>query len=150
NVDVKAQLEQRLPDQLDSVAGPLAAGLRQGAVTAADGLLGRPRTQEAWRLANRRAHELFIAVIDNKTNRLETSNGEVVLDLRPLIANLAQNEGLGGKIAAKLPPDAGRLVILRSKQLSAAQTAVRTIRAMSYFLGILVLALFALAAFLVG
>jgi hypothetical protein len=150
NVDVQAQLEQRLPDQLDPVAAPLAAGLHQAAIGAADGLLGRPRTLEAWRFANRRAHKLFIAVIDNKTNRLETANGEVVLDLRPLIANLAREVGLGGKLSAKLPPDAGRLVILKADQLGAAQTAVRAIRAMSYFLGILVLALYALAVFLAG
>src|SRR5215470_4122077 len=150
NVDVEKQLEQRLPDQLDRVAAPLAAGLHQAATGTADRLLTRPRTLEAWRFANRRAHELFLAVINGKSKRLQTTNGEVVLDLRPLIANLAQDEGLGGKLAAKLPPDAGRLVILRSNQLSAAQTAVRTIRAMSYFLGILVLALCALAVFLVG
>src|SRR5262249_54437967 len=128
----------------------LAASLRQTAIRAADGLLGRPPVREAWKLANRRAHELFIAVIDDDTKRLETTNGEVVLDLRPLIANLAEDQGLGGKVASQLPPDAGRLVILKSKQLDTAQTAVRTIRAMSYFLGILVLALYALAIFLVG
>src|SRR5262245_7808567 len=150
NVDVQKQLEQRLPNQLDPVAAPLAAGLRQAAAGAADRLLARPRTLEAWRFANRRAHELFLAVIDSKTTRLQTTNGQVVLDLRPLIANLAQDDGLGGKLAAKLPPDAGRLVILKSKQLGAAETAVRTIRAMSYFLGILVLALYVLAVFLVG
>ena len=150
NVDVQARLEQRLPDRFDALAAPLAAALRQAAIRAADTLLGRPRVQEAWKLANRHAHELFIAVIDNKTKRLQTTNGEVVLDLRPLIAQLAQDQGLGAKIAQKLPPDAGRLVILKSKQLKTAQTAVRTIRAMSYFLGILVLALYALAAFLAG
>src|SRR5262249_43341937 len=48
------------------------------------------------------------------------------------------------------PPDAGRLVILKSEQLDKAQTAVRTIRAISYFLGILVLALCAVAVFLAG
>src|SRR5262249_14458867 len=66
------------------------------------------------------------------------------------IANLAREQGLGSNLAAKLPPDAGQLVILKPKQLDTAQTAVRTIRAMSYFLGILALALYALAVFLVG
>src|SRR5262249_16960646 len=106
--------------------------------------------QKAWEVANRHAHELFIAVIDNKTNRLETSNGEVVLDLRPLIGDLAQEQGLGEKLGAKLPPDAGRLVILKSKQLDKAQTAVRTIRGMRYFVGMLVLALCVVAVFLAG
>jgi len=145
-VDVQARLEQRLPDQLDPVAAPLVPALRQAAIGAADGLLGSRRGQEAWKFANRRAHELFIAVIDNKTKRLETTNGEVVLDLQPLVAKLDQELGLG----VKLPPDAGRLVILRPKQLDTAQTAVRTIRAVSYLLGFLVLALYALAVFLAG
>lgn len=150
NVDVQARLEQRLPEQLKGLAAPLAATLRQGAVRGVDDLLARPRVQQLWKVANQKAHKLFLAVIDNNDGRLQTTNGEVVLDLRPMIEQLAQREGFAGQLAQKLPPDAGHLVILKSDQLGSAQTAVRTIKAMSYFLGILVLALYALAVFLVG
>jgi hypothetical protein len=150
NVDVTAELQQRLPAGAQGLAAPLAGALRQGATRGVDDLLSRPRVQQAWKKANRRAAELFLAVVDNKTKRLQTSNGEVALDLRPLIQQLAQRQGVAGQIAQKLPPDAGRLVIMKSNQLGAVQTGVRVIRALSYFLAILVLGLYSLAVYLVG
>ena len=72
----------------------------------------------------------------------------MVLDLRPLIAQLAEREGLVGQAVQKLPPDAGQLVIMDSKQLGSAQKAVKAIKVLSYFLGILVIALYALAVFI--
>ena len=148
NVDVTAALKERLPDRLDPIAAPLAAALQGVATRAADELLSRPRVQDAWKEANRRAQRLFAAVIEDKNDRLRTTNGKVVLDLRPLIAQLAQREGLVGQAVQKLPPDAGQLVIMDSKQLGSAQKAVKAIKVLSYFLGILVIALYALAVFI--
>jgi drug/metabolite transporter (DMT)-like permease len=67
-----------------------------------------------------------------------------------MIEQVAQQSGFVAQIAQKLPPDAGHLVIMNSDQLKAAQTGVRVIKAMSYFLAILVVALYALAVYLVG
>ena len=148
NVNVQALIEQRLPERLKGLAAPLTASSQGAATRAVDELLSRPRVQEAWKFANRRAHKLFLAVIDNKSDRLQTTGGKVVLDLRPLLEQLSQRQGFIGKAAQKLPPDAGQLVIMDSKQLDTAQTAVRAIKAISYFLGILVLAMYALAVYL--
>jgi hypothetical protein len=150
NVDVKTELQQELPPNLQGLAAPLSSALQVAAVRVMDELLSRPRVQEAWKAANRRAHKLFIAVIDDKGERLQTTNGKVVLDLRPLVEQLSQRQGIVGQAAQKLPPDAGQLVIMDSKQLGAAQTAVRVIKVLSYFLAILALALYALAVYLGG
>ena len=148
NVDVAAELQQKLPPDVKPLAGPIAGGLRELSVRAADSLLARPGVQTLWREANRRAHEALINVVEGHTDRLTTTNGDVVLDLRPLIEQLGDRVGLGGKLQQRLGPDAGKIVILHSDQLDAAQKGVKVIRALSIFLALAMLALFALAVFL--
>jgi hypothetical protein len=148
NVDVAAALEQRLPPQFKGLAPPLAGALQGVAVQRTNTFLGRPRVQELWREANRRAHKLFIAVLDGKHNLLVSTNGDVVLDLRALVEQVGAQIGLSGKIAQRLPPDAGRIVIMKDGQLDTARKTVKVIRVLSYLLFFLVLALYAAAVFL--
>jgi hypothetical protein len=145
NVDVTKELEQRLPPRAKGLAAPLAAGLQGTATTAVDALLARPRVQQLWKEANRRAHKLFIAVLNGKKGALVQSGGNVVLDLRPILQQLGQRTGLGSRLEGKLPPDAGQIVIMKGNQLGTARKAVKVVRALSYFLFFLVLALVAVA-----
>ena len=148
NVDVSARLQQRLPAQLDPLAPQIALGLQQVAVRAADQLLARPRVQQLWKEANRRAHKLFLAVLDGKKNILTSSGGNVVLDLTPIVKELADRTGLGSRVAERLPPDAGKIVVMKGDQLGTARKMVKVIRVLSYFLLFLVLALYAAAIYL--
>jgi hypothetical protein len=148
NVDVPAVLEERLPPRAKPLAGPLAATLEQAAVRVADDLLSRPRVQELWKQANLRAHRLFMDVLNGKHNLLQSTNGNVVLNLRPMIDTLAERTGLGQRVEQRLPPDAGQLVIMNGNQLNAARKGVKVIRVLSYFLFFLVIALYGLAIYL--
>ena len=148
NVDVAAELEQQLPPAVKGIAAPLAGALRQLLVRAADALLQRPRVQELWKQAISRAHTLFLAVIDGKKEILQNTNGNVVLNLRPIVQQLEQQGGLVGKVAAQLPPDAGQITIMKGNQLKTARQGVKVIRFLSYFLFFLVLAIYALAVYL--
>jgi len=148
NVDVTAELEQRLPPQAKRLAAPLAAGLETAAVRATDALLARPRVQALWKEANRRAHKAFIALLDGKHNVLVNTNGQVVLDLRPLVKQIAERFGLSGKRLQNLPPGTGQIVIMKGNQLKNARSAVKVVRVLSYFLVFLMLALFATAIYL--
>ena len=145
NTDVTARLEQRLPPQAKALGAPLAAALHDVAVRAADRLLARPRVQTLWKEANRRAHQLFIGVLDGKKGILVSTGGNVVLNLRPLVEQLGQQTGLGSRLEERLPADAGQLVIMKGNQLQTARTGVKVIRVLSYFLFFLVLALYAAA-----
>jgi hypothetical protein len=145
NVDVTKELEQRLPPRAKGLAAPLAAGLQGTATTAVNALLARPRVQKLWKEANRRAHKLFIAVLDGKHGLLVQSGGNVVLDLRPILKQLGQRTGLGGRLEGKLPPDVGQITIMTGNQLGTARKAVKVVRALSYFLFFLMLALYAVA-----
>jgi hypothetical protein len=148
NVDVTQVLADRLPPRTKGLAAPLAAALQQPAVRTANALFARPRVQALWEQANRKAHTLFMAVVDGKQGVLNSTNGNVVLDLRPLIQQLVERDGLGSRVAQKLPPDAGQIVIMKGNQLETARKGVKVIRALSFLLFFLVLGLFALAVFI--
>ena len=148
NVDVSQRLEQRLPPQFDALAPALAVALQQAATRTLDNLLGRPRVIELWKQANRHAHEEFIALLNGDHNVLKSTNGNVVLDLKPIVKRLADELGLGGRLQGRLPPDAGEIVIMKGNQLNAARKGVKVIKVLSYLLFILVIALYALAIYL--
>jgi hypothetical protein len=83
-----------------------------------------------------------------KNGNISTANGAVTLDLRPAITRLATRLGVEDKLKANADPAAGQIVIMKSDQLSAAQTAVKILKALSSLLVIAVFALFALAIYL--
>ena len=149
NVDVTAQLQERLPPEVKPLAGPIAGGLRELSVRAADNLLSRPAVQTLWEEANRRAHEAFIRIVDDEGEFLQTGEGEVVLDLQPLVQQLADRIGLTEEqVEERLGPDAGRIVIMEADQLGTVQTAVELIRKLSIWLAIAILVLFGIAVYL--
>jgi hypothetical protein len=148
NVDVTQILAEKLPPRTKGLAAPLAAALQQPAARTASALLGRPRVQALWKEANRKAHALLMAGLDGKKGLLVSTNGNVVLDLRPLVEQLVQRTGLGGRVAQRLPPDAGQIVIMKGNQLETARRGIKVIRVLSFFLFFLVLGLFAAARYI--
>lgn len=150
NVDVEGQLAKALPARLQPLAGPASGGLRELALNIAERALAQPRTQALWEDANRTAHEEFLAVVDNKNEAVSTTGGDVVLDLGTILTKVANELGIGGNAATKLPPDAARIRIMRSGQLEAVQTGVRILRTLAWLLAALALALCALAIYLAG
>jgi hypothetical protein len=148
NVDVGQALGERLPPATKPLAPPLASALEPALVRTTYTILGRPKVQALWEKANRRAHELFMAVLDGKHGVLESTNGNVVLNLRPLLEQLVAATGLGGRVLERLPPDAGQIVVMKGNQLEVARRTVNAIRVLSYFLSFLVLGLFAVAVYI--
>jgi hypothetical protein len=152
-VDVEAQLRERLPPRSQGAAAVLAAALQNNlGPAAADRLLQRPRVQTLWQNANKRAHAAVVRVLEGKdlgkNGNISTANGEVTLDLRPAITRLATRLGVEDKLKENTDPTAGQIVIMKSDQLGAAQTAVKILKALSSLLLIVVFALYALAIYL--
>jgi len=152
-VDVEAQLRERLPKRSQGAAAALAAALQNTVgPAAADRLLQRPRVQTLWENANKRAHAAVVRVLEGKdlgkNGNISTANGVVTLDLRPAITRLATRLGVEDKLKANADPNAGQLVIMKSNQLGAAQTAVKILKALSSLLVLVVFALYALAIYL--
>src|SRR4051794_17222851 len=85
NVDVSGEIQKLLPPQAAALAGPAAAGLEELAGRAAPQLLANPKVQEAWRAANRAAHEQLLTILDDKGTVVSTANGVVTLNLHTLV-----------------------------------------------------------------
>jgi NADH:ubiquinone oxidoreductase subunit 6 (subunit J) len=150
NVDVAAALQERLPKNVQGLAAPLAGALRSPAERAVDEFLQRPRVEKLWVEANRVAQERLVAILEGQPRaNVSTAGGDVTLDLRSFVIDIAQQFGLSGnRLEAKLPPDTGQVVVLRSDQLKAAQDVVKAIKALSWLLIFVTFLLWALAVWL--
>ena len=143
NVDVAGEIRSALPERAQPLAGPAAGAVRNVAEDATDELLQRPRVQALWENANRAAHAVFLDIVQGGGDRVSTEGGEVTLDLREVLLQLAERTGVGGKLVDKIPPDAAQLTILRSDQLSFAQDVVDVLRPLAILLVVLMLAFYA-------
>jgi hypothetical protein len=148
NVDVSAVVKQRLPKGLQQFSSPVAAGVRQFATRAAEQAIQSPRAQQAWRDANRIAHQQLVSILKGNNEVVSSQNGEVVLNLRPLVLQLADRIGLKKQLNQKLPPDVGQLEVADSKDLDTARTVVKLIQGFAWFFTFGSLGLFGLAFYL--
>jgi hypothetical protein len=149
NVDVSAQLGQKLPPNLQSLAAPIAGIAREGIDRAATELLGRPRVQTLFVTAASLSQQEVVKVLEGDTTRLSTDNGEVVLDLRPLVVQLGDRFGFLGNVSEQLPPDAGRITVLDSDELDTAQNVTQLLENIANWIWIPTLLVWAAALWLV-
>jgi len=150
NVDVQAELEKTFPPRLAPLAGPAAGALHQLAPQVAERALATSQAESLWANANRTAHETLLKILDDEGSAVSTANGEVTLDLASLVSESGGQLGIAGKLASKVPPDAGKLTILKSDQLSMAQDASSLVRHLPIVLTLLALFLYGLAIYMAG
>ena len=124
NADVAATLQKRLPDNLQPLAVPIAGLVQNATESAAKQLLARPRVQDLFVNAASLAQRQFVALLNDDKDVLRTTNGDVVLDFRPLLLKLGERFN----VADSVSPDAGRIVLLHSDQLKTGQRATRALR----------------------
>jgi hypothetical protein len=157
NVDVARLVKQRLPDDLQQVASPAAAGIRELATRGAKRAFQSGRVQNLWKDANRVAHTQLVAILEDKSEAISSQNGKVVLDLQPIIYQLADRLGFKkqvvhainkGEETGRLKPGFGQLQIADSDQLDTAQTITKILRGLAWLFSIGSLVLFALAVWL--
>jgi predicted transporter len=140
NVDVQAELQQALPPRLQPLAGPAAAGLRELTLRLADQALQRPRVQQLWEDANRKAHQTLIDVVQHGGDE------DVTLDVGTIVNQLGQQ--LGVDVAGRIPPGVAQIEVLPNDKLSAAQKVIKALRGLAIVLTLLALALLGLAIYL--
>jgi hypothetical protein len=143
-VDVKGRLQAALPPRLQPLAAPVASAVHDGTVRALNTVLERPRFQSIWAKANRKADQLFIAIVDGGKGPVAVSGGVVTLDLTSLVDTAASRLGLPSSVTSKLPSNIGTLTVFRSSQLSFVQDLGNAIRRLALLFSILVPALWAL------
>lgn len=148
-VDVSGQLQDNLPDQLQVLAGPISAALRQPAIDAVDRVLDTPQVQEVWREANRVAHTALVKILKGDTREsVDTADGVVTLNLSTVVKNLGQQLGLPQSVLDRIPDDAGVITVADSEQLADAQDAVSVVEKLNVVLLVVVILLYAAAVFI--
>ena len=150
NVDVQAEVQAQLPSGYKSLSGPAAAGLRQASYQIVNRALEQPRFQTLFKATLEETHKTLVQVLEGGGNRVSTQGGEVTLNLRAIILEAADRIGIGDQVAEKIPPDAGRIVILRANQLDTAQNVFELLKTLAWVLPLLTLAAFGLAVWLAG
>jgi hypothetical protein len=148
NVDVEAAIADRLPPAQKGLAPVLAGLVRSGAYRAADAALQRPRVQKAWVEVTTATQRQFVRLLDDKSKFIQTDNGKVVLDLRPIMIDLGNQVVIIGRVAEKLPDSAGKITIVDESQLQSAQTGTRILRAVANWMLPVALLVAALAIWL--
>jgi hypothetical protein len=142
-----------LPPKAAKLAGPLSAGAKGYIQDAINKVLASPKFQQLWVAANRFAHAQLINVLEGDSKALQTTNGQVVLNLVPLVNEAlksveAEASGLVGKnvtlpaitstsipaadcqkiaaaISHPLPPTCGQITLFPASSLTGAQHAYR-------------------------
>jgi hypothetical protein len=157
NVNVTRLIKKRLPDGLEQAAAPAAAGVREVGTRAAERAFQSTRVQNLWKDANRVAHTQLVAILEDKSEAVSTQDGRVVLDLQPIIFQLADRLGFKkqvvkaidkGEETGRLKPGFAQLEIADSDQLETAQTVTKILEGLAWLFTIGTLALFALAVWL--
>jgi hypothetical protein len=148
NVDVQAEVEEQLPADYKGLSGAATAGLRQASYQIVDRALEQPVFQDLFRVALEESHTTLVQVLEGGGDRVSTSEGEVVLDLRAIIVEAADRIGIGDQVVDRIPDDAGQIVVLRSDELDTAQNVFQLLKTLAWVLPLLTLAAFGLAVWL--
>jgi hypothetical protein len=143
------RLHRALPSQLKNIAPAATIALENVSVRSVNTFLGTAQAQALWRETNRKTQRALVSVLEGKDVGLfVTERGEVVLDLNPLLLQVAKQLGVARRLEAHLSPTTGKIVLVRADQLRNAQRAVHAIRLLSVWLVLLAVALYGLAFFL--
>jgi hypothetical protein len=148
SVDVQAEIRQQLPPNYQRLSGPATAGLREASYTLVDRALEQPRLQKLWDATVAASHRTLVQVLEGDSGDVSTTGGVVTLDLEPIVLEAADRIGIRDQVEGRLPPDVGRIVILRSDELDAAQDGFQLLKALAWVLPILTLIAFVAAAWL--
>jgi len=149
NVEVGEAIDERLPEQLQGLGGPLAGVLRDPLTDTADRLLQTEPVQAVWEEANRTAHGIVVAILEDDAGaNLSTSGGKVVIDLGGVVRQVGEQIGLPEGVLDAIPDDAGVFEVVDSDALESAQTSVKIIKILSIVFFLLVIALYCGAIYL--
>ncbi len=148
NVDVPGELKSGLPKQLQPLAGPVSGALHSVAEQGAERALETPQVQGVWRNANRAADQALVTIVNGGGRHVEIEGGTVSLNLRQIVADLADRLGLPAGIAEKLPASVANLKVVTSDQLGLVRNGAKALHALAVWLTIIVILLYALALYL--
>jgi hypothetical protein len=150
NVDVRGEVANALPPRLQALAGPAANGLRELAQQRMNRVLQRPRVEQLWEAANRVTAQQFINIAKGDSKAITQNGNAVILDLRPIVLDLATRLGLPASTVDRIPPDVAKVKIMDGNQVGFLQDAVAALQGLGVVLPALALIVLGLAVYLSG
>jgi hypothetical protein len=145
SVDVEQELKDQLPSDWDVLAQPATSGLRSLALSGTKSALDLPVVQAAWKEANELTHEQLITILEGGNENVSTTNGEVTIDARAILTDVANKVGLSGNLVNKIPANAATFTIYQSDDLATIQNVYSTVKDLRWILAGLAILLYVLA-----
>jgi uncharacterized protein YukE len=128
NVDVQSQIAQKLPSAAQPLALPVSAAVRQLATNAAQRALASPQVQSLVSTAIASAQQQFVRLIDNKSQFVSTTGGNVTLDYGSVVADLATRLGVDPATISKLQGLVQSFTTELRQRLTTAQARINSAR----------------------
>jgi hypothetical protein len=121
NVDVEQLIADKLPEGQQALAGPLAASFAVGASRFTEALYSRPRVQDLWVATASQTQQQVEKILDDDLRLVSTVDGQIVLDLRPIVIEVGDKVAIIGKAASVIPSDKAVIKIVDADKLETAQ-----------------------------
>jgi hypothetical protein len=129
NVDVQGQIEAQLPPPAQPLAAPIGAAARTLATDLAERALADPRVQNLVTGAVRGAHGQFVALIEDESEYVSKSGGQVTLEYGNVVADLAARLGVDPATISDIRGIVQSVSQDLREVLGSAQTQIQTVRA---------------------
>ena len=148
NVDVEKELEEILPGDTKELAGPAAGGLRQVAGDGAEKVLETSTAQRSGKTPTAPPTNSCSPCWKTRAKRSRPKKATSASTSAACSPTSPARSGSRQTLAEKLPPDAGKIEILRSDELKTAQNIAVAIKGLALVLSILTFLAFGLAIYL--
>jgi hypothetical protein len=145
---VENEVAGSLPPKIAPFAPAVTSALKNVAIEVGDRLLATEPVQKLFVEASVKAHDQFALLITDQTKFAKIDGDKIILDLRPVLIEIADKAGAGAQAERRLPADAGKVEVMTADQLSTLQTAVRVLHALSVWAAFICVVVFALAIWL--
>jgi hypothetical protein len=146
HVDVSSIVTEVLPPRAQVLASPLESAFQSLVNTITTRFVQSPAFQTLWVQINRVAHTQLVYLLTGRNSSAVqiNSNGEVVLDLGPIVQQVKDRLVAAGlTVASHIPSVGATIAIGQAKGIASARKAVRALNTIADFLPWIALALFA-------
>ncbi|HEY6637003.1 MAG TPA: hypothetical protein VIZ61_04890, partial [Solirubrobacterales bacterium] len=129
NIDVQAQIEQKLPSAAQPLAAPVTAATRQLATNVAETALASPRVQQLVATAISGAQQRFVSLIEDKGQFVSTQGGDVTLEYGSFVADLATRLGVDPSAISQIQAFIQQYSTELKQRLTTIQSKIESTRA---------------------
>ena len=129
NVNVQAQIQQKLPPPAQPLAAPVTAATRQLATNVAETALASPRVQNLVATAIDGAQQRFVNLIEDKGQFVSTQGGVVTLEYGSFVADLATRLGVDPSTISQIQGLIQQYSTELKQRLTTAQSKIESTRA---------------------